>query len=74
MQRDGHMHDAVLKAPVPVPSITEVLSSIEHSQYLDGWPLQTGEQYKGLAGAAFSPVLYRIVRNWSNVYPSWGTG
>jgi hypothetical protein len=27
--------------------------------------LQTGEPYKGLAGAAVSPVLYRIVRNWS---------
>jgi hypothetical protein len=25
--------------------------------------LQTGEPYKGLAGAAVSPVLYRIVRN-----------
>jgi hypothetical protein len=27
--------------------------------------LQTGEPYKGLVGAAVSPVLYRIVRNWS---------
>jgi hypothetical protein len=27
--------------------------------------LQTGEPDKGLAGAAVSPVLYRIVRNWS---------
>jgi hypothetical protein len=25
--------------------------------------LQTGEPYKGLAGAAVSPVLYHIVRN-----------
>jgi hypothetical protein len=31
--------------------------------------LQTGEPFKGLAGAAVSPVLYRIVRNWFNVYP-----
>jgi hypothetical protein len=27
--------------------------------------LQTGEPYKGLAGAAVSPVLYRIVRKGS---------
>jgi hypothetical protein len=37
--------------------------------------LQTGEPYKGLAGAAVSLVLYRIVRNWSNINsPRMGPG
>jgi hypothetical protein len=33
--------------------------------------LQTGEPYKGLAGAAVSPVLYRIVRKGSIFDASW---
>jgi hypothetical protein len=41
------------------------LSNIEHSQYWDGWPLQTGEPYKGLAGAAVSSLLYHIA-SWGN--------
>jgi hypothetical protein len=40
--------NAMLKAPVPPFPRLRKLSSIEHSQYLDGWPLQTGEPYKGL--------------------------
>jgi hypothetical protein len=48
----------MLKAPVP--SITEVLSTV--STWM-GDRLETGEPYKGLAGAAISPVLYRIVSN-----------
>jgi hypothetical protein len=46
---------AMLKAPIPSTSTWM------------GDRLQTGEPYKGLAGAAVSPVLYRIVMNWSNV-------
>jgi hypothetical protein len=44
----------------PVPSITELLSNIGHIQYLDGWPLQMGESFLGLAGAA--PMLYHTER------------
>jgi hypothetical protein len=50
-----------------------MLSNIEHS-HVSTWMgdrLQTGEPYKGLAGAAVSPVLYRIVRKGSIFDASW---